>query len=286
MVERVKIIAEIGINHNGNLDLALQLCSAAKLAGADYVKFQRRNPPKCYTNAELDSPCVSPWGTTVREKVWGRELKNEDWRAIDSHCKKIGIEWSASCWDWESFLAHEEFHPPWHKVASTMALNRDFVQNVANRRKLTLISTGLLDNEGIDAIVRIFDHAGCPFVLMHCVALYPCPVERLNLRCLLGFQNILGSYSRPTCKGIGYSGHEVGIGTTPVALAFGATWIERHLTLDRSLPGADHAASIEPQGLAQLIRHIRSVELALGDGAKRLYGDEKRAISVGISKWW
>ena len=283
------IIAEIGINHNGKIDIARRMIDKAKDAGVDAVKFQRRNPHKCYTKEELAKPCESIWGHTISDKVFGRELSFQDWDRIQRHCEDLSIDWSVSCYDWESFLLSEEFNLPWHKIASSMVLNERFVRGIAERRKLTLVSTGLLNWDGVFAVASVFEQAKCPYVLNHCVSLYPCPPQRLDLITIARMRNIFiedetGPYRY--CQAIGYSGHETGVPTTVAAVAFGAEYIERHFTLDRAMYGSDQAASLEPEGLRRLVKYIRTLEQSIGEGKKLLHGDEKRVITVDTDEWW
>lgn len=279
------IIAECGINHNGDIELAKRMISVAKDIGCDAVKFQKRTIDRCYTQQELGEPCESPWGRTRRDKLRGRELSPSEYHQIDQHCKKVKIEWSASAWDMESLIFLDTFGLPWNKIASCMIGNEAFVRNVAIRRRLTLVSTGHLNWDGVKMIARLFDRSSCPFVLMHCVARYPCEPERLNLRCIQRMRReLLDEF--PHLRAVGYSGHEVGISTTIAAIALGATYIERHFTLDRTMYGADQAASVEPHGMRKIVQYARTVSKALGDGEKRLYGDEKQPISVGIDHWF
>ena len=260
-----KIIAELGINHNGDLHQAVSMATAAKAAGCEYVKLQKRDVERCYTEEELAKPCESPWGETVRDKVAGRELSWAEIQAFDSHCRNIGIEWTASCFDLASLSELGEFYPkrPFNKVASAMAKFSVFLSEVADQGILTLISTGLVTDAEVNQIVSQFDAHHCPFVLMHCCARYPAPVEQLNLSRI----QTLEAHGRRSkwFQGVGYSGHEPGVLPSVVAVERGAEWVERHFTLDRTMYGADQAASLEPAGLERLVRDVRQLEALGGD---------------------
>lgn len=274
-----KIIAELGINHNGDVDIAKAMVTKAAIAGCDYVKLQKRDVEWCYTPEQLAQPCDSPWGETIEDKVCGREL---DWDAVeflDRHCSSLDIGWSASCFDLNSLSELEGLFPqrPFNKVASAMALHQLFLREVARYGRLTLLSTGLLTDEGISRAAQVFENARCPYVIMHTTALYPAPLERLNLSVISILQEVF--HEAEHCMGIGYSGHEVGVLPSVVAAGLGATWIERHFTLDRSMYGADQSASLEPAGLERLVRDIRSLPVIRGDGNRVLHGDEKNPVT-------
>jgi N-acetylneuraminate synthase len=251
------IIADIGINANGDLGIVKKLIQAAVFAGCDAVKFQMRTVSKVYTKEFLDSPRKSPWGTTQRQQKEGLELSIPQYEQVADWCVDYGIDWSASCWDLESFLTlHDFFHPPWHKIASPMLTNLSFINEVARKRTLTHISTGMSTKEDIDRAADLFDKHNCPFTLLHCVSIYPCPTEKLNLEKIKLLQQDYPGVP------IGYSGHEVGLGPSIVAVALGAQIIERHITLDRTMYGSDQAASVEPHGFKRLVDGIREIEAA------------------------
>ena len=277
-----KIIGEIGINHNGDMEIAKLLIKAAYDAGCDWVKFQKREPDFCYSPEELQKPCDSPWGITIEDKVRGRELDWNDFLEIDNFCKELGIGWSASCFDLASARRLHTMFPrrPFNKVASAMALRETFVGAVAEQGLFTFLSTGLFESlEDIFECTSIFEKHECPYVVMHCVPNYPAPIERLNLNFITALKE---EYAEggvfKWCKGIGYSGHEISLMPSVVAAALGADYIERHITLDRALYGADQAASVEPQGLARLVRDVKQTDLILGEHDKILYGDEKNPV--------
>ncbi|MBQ9500563.1 MAG: N-acetylneuraminate synthase family protein [Lentisphaeria bacterium] len=261
-------IAEIGINHNGDINLAKKLMRVAKDAGCDAVKFQKRTIEKVYSKEQLDKPRESPWGTTTREQKYGLEFSEEQYRQIDACAKEIGIEWFASAWDMESQLFLRKFDLKYNKIASAMLPCEKFLKLVAEERKYTFIATGMSTREMIDRAVAVFRDANCPFELMHCVSTYPMNEAHANLRRI---ETLRGLYH---CK-VGYSGHEVGLAISYAAAALGATSIERHITLDRSMYGSDQAASVEPMGLRQLVGAVRKIEQALGDGSIDMQSEER-----------
>jgi len=264
----IYIIGEIGINANGDLKQAHDLIKMAKQCGADAVKFQKRDVETVYTPEYLALPRESPWGSTQRDQKAGLEFSETDYRKIDAFCKYEGIEWSASAWDYESVCMLEMLNVPWHKVASPMLTNRLFLEQVAQHQKLTFISTGMSTWNDVDDAVAIFNYHKCPFVLMHCVSMYPCPESACNIRVLDEMK------ARYPGVALGYSGHEVGILPSILAVASGATVIERHITLDRAMYGSDQAASLEKRGLELLVKYCRDVHEALGDGVKRILDEE------------
>ena len=261
------IIAEIGINHNGDLEIAKKLIDVAKEAGADAVKFQKRTIDLVYDQAMLDGPRESPWGTTQREQKEGLEFGQEEYQEIDSYCKQVGIEWFASAWDVESQKFLQQFNLNYNKIASAMIVYEDLLKIVASEGKHTFISTGLSTLEDIDKAVQIFKDNGCSFELMHCVSTYPMKDENANL------QTINTLRDRYNCD-VGYSGHESGLAISYAAAAFRITSLERHITLDRAMYGSDQSASIEPRGLLMLVGATRKIINALGDGKKRILDEE------------
>ncbi len=264
----VFVIAEIGINHNGDLDLARQLIDAAVDAGCDAVKFQKRTLDAVYTQQELDKPRESPWGTTNREQKQGLEFGDAEYRAIDEYCKEKGIPWFMSAWDVQSQKDMQKFDCKYNKVSSARLTHTGLLKEVASEGKYTFISTGMATITEIEDAVQIFRAANCPFEIMHCVSTYPAKPGDLNLRCIATLREQFG------CP-VGYSGHETGLSTSVAAVALGATSIERHITLDRTMYGSDQAASVEPQGMRRLVRDIRVVESAMGDGIKRVLEAEE-----------
>lgn len=259
------IIAEIGINHNGDVNIAKQLIDVAKDAGADAAKFQKRTIDVVYTKELLDSPRKSPWGITQRAQKEGLEFGLKEYREIDTYCRKKEIEWFASAWDIESQKFIRQFNYKYNKIASAMIVYEDLLKDVASEKKHTFISTGMTELRQIDRAVEIFRSAECPFELMHCVSTYPMADEDANLNCIKTLRD------RYQCN-VGYSGHEVGLAVSYAAAALGITSLERHITLDRAMYGSDQAASVEPMGFRQLVGAVRKIEKAMGNG--------NRAISI------
>lgn len=260
---RTIVTAEIGINHNGDLNLAKQLIDVALEAGCDAVKFQKRTVDKVYTQEYLDQPRESPWGTTQRAQKEGLEFGEEEYEEIDRYCKEKGIEWFASAWDIDSQLFLRRFDCKYNKVASAMLTNDALLNEIAKEKKYTFIATGMSTYDEIDHAVEIFRAHGCPFELMHCNSTYPMPAEDANLKLIRKLAE------RYQCK-VGYSGHEAGTFVSTCAVAAGATSIERHITLDKTMYGSDQKASIEPDELRELVKNIRTVETIMGTGEKVL----------------
>jgi N-acetylneuraminate synthase len=261
------IIAEIGINHNGDVAIAKKLIDVACLAGADAVKFQKRTIYLVYTKEELDKPRESPWGATNRELKEALEMDFEEYSQIDRYCKEKKIEWFASAWDSESREFLRRFDLKYNKVASAMLTNTELVNMIAEEKKYTFVSTGMSDYEEIDRAVAIFRKHNCPFELMHCVSSYPINDEKANLKVISALKE------RYRCK-VGYSGHEVGLAVSYAAAALGISSLERHITLDRAMYGSDQPASVEPIGFMQLCGAVRKIEKAIGDGIKRITPQE------------
>jgi len=253
------IIAEIGINHNGDVGIAKQLIDVAKDAGADAVKFQKRTIDLVYSKELLDSMRESPWGNTQRAQKEGLEFGLAQYQEIDAYCKQKGIEWFASAWDIESQKFLRQFNLKYNKIASAMIVYEDLLKEVASEKKYTFISTGMTEIEQIDRAVEIFKSAHCPFEIMHCVSTYPMEDEDANLNCIKTLRD------RYKCN-VGYSGHEVGLAVSYAAAALGIASLERHITLDRAMYGSDQAASIEPAGFRQLVGAVRKIEKAMGTG--------------------
>jgi len=261
------IIAEIGINHNGSIDIAKQLIDVAKDSGADAVKFQKRTIDLVYTKEFLDSPRQSPWGTTQREQKEGLEFGLEEYKEIDRYCREKGIPWFASAWDLESQKFLRQFDLKYNKIASAMLVYEPLLYMVAEEKKHTFISTGMSKIADIDRAVAIFRKASCPFELMHCVSTYPMMDEDANLNRIKSLRERYG------CN-VGYSGHEVGLAVSYAAAALGITSLERHITLDRAMYGSDQASSVEPAGFRMLVGAVRKIEKAMGDGALEMNAKE------------
>src|SRR5439155_4248390 len=260
-MNKVYIIAEIGINHNGDLNIAKQLIDLAIKCGCDAVKFQKRTIETVYSKVMLDSPRESPWGTTTRQQKEALEFGLIEYREIDRYCRERNIAWFASAWDIESQEFLRKFNLKHNKVASAMITNQPFVEYVAAEKKHTFVSTGMCTLEQLDETVAIFRKHACPFTLMHTVSIYPCKEDDLNLACI---QTLKKRYGVP----VGYSGHEVSPMPSIIAASLGAVAVERHITLDRAMYGSDQAASLEVRGLETLVKGIRSYEVCLGTGDK------------------
>ena len=264
---KIFVMAEIGINHNGDLSIAKQLIDVAKVAGADAVKFQKRTIEKVYSKEELDKPRESPWGTTTREQKLGLEFGKAEYDEIDRYCKEKGIEWYASAWDLESQVFLRQYNLNYNKIASAMITHLELLREVASEHKHTFISTGMCDLAMIDRAVDIFRKADCPFELMHCVSTYPTNDEDANLNCIPALRE------HYHCN-VGYSGHEGGLAVSYAAAALGITSLERHITLDRAMYGSDQAVSLEPALFIQLIGGLRKIEKAIGNGIKTIQEKE------------
>ena len=264
----VFVTAEIGINHNGNIEITKQLIDAAKAAGCDAVKFQKRTVDKVYSKEILDSPRESLWGTTTREQKLGLEFEKREYDIIDEYCKSRKIEWYASAWDIDSQIFLRQYDLKHNKIASAMLTYHQLLSTVAEEKKYTFISTGMSTMEQIHDAVNIFKNHDCPFELQHSVSTYPMKTEEANLRCIQTLRESFG------CN-VGYSGHESsGYLICDIAVALGATSIERHITLDRAMYGSDQSASLEIHGLFRQVRDIRQIEFILGDGIKRVLESE------------
>jgi len=265
------LIAEIGINHNGDLTIAKQLIDAAAAAGFDAVKFQKRTIDVVYSKELLDGPRESPWGTTQREQKEGLEFSKDQYKEIDRYCKEKKIQWTASAWDVDSQDFIASFNVSFNKVASPMLGHRPLLSKIAAEGKLTYISTGMSTLEEIEEVVKLFRDKGCPFELMHCNSTYPMKEEDANLSCIPMLRE------KFNCN-VGYSGHESSlIKVCVAAVALGATSIERHITLDRTMYGSDQAASIEAHSLGNFVESVRAVPGILGTGKKLLSQSEEAA---------
>ena len=263
IARHVLIIAEIGINHNGDVGIAKRLIDMAKNGGCDAVKFQKRTIDIVYSQEYLDSPRESPWGTTQREQKEALEFGKEEYDEIDAYCREVGVDWFASAWDVPSQHFLRQYNLKYNKIASPMITHRELLETVAEERKPSFISTGMCTYEDIDAAVEIFRRYDCPFVLMHCISEYPVAESILNLRCV---NELRVRYGCP----VGYSGHEVTMFPSVLAAMMGAVAIERHITLDRAMYGSDQAASLEKRGLELVLSGIRTIPTVMGDGVKRV----------------
>jgi N-acetylneuraminate synthase len=260
------VIGEIGLNHNGDVAIAKRLIESAKVAGCDAVKFQKRTPDLCVPPAQRDLMRETPWGIMSYIEYRRRiELGQAAFEEIDQHCKRLGIQWFASCWDEPSVDFIEAFHPPCYKIPSASLTDDALLKHHRRYGRPIILSTGMSTTDEIDRAVNLLGEDN--LVLMHTTSTYPCKPEELNLRVIPFLKN------RYRCP-IGYSGHETGLQTTLAAVALGAVFVERHITLDRAMWGSDQAASVEPYGMIRLVRDIRTVEAALGDGVKQVYKSE------------
>jgi N-acetylneuraminate synthase len=264
------IIAEIGINHNGSLETAKKLIDIAAVAGCNAVKFQKRNPDVCVPEHQKSVSRETPWGTmSYLEYKYRMEFGQEEYDIIDQYCKEKNIEWSASPWDMDSLKFLLQYDVPFIKIPSAMITNEELLRASARTGKEVIFSTGMSTLEEIDTAVGWMREESADFAILHCNSTYPAPIEDLNLKCIQTLKKRYG------CE-VGYSGHEFRLGTTVASVYLGATIIERHITLDRTMWGSDHLCSVEPQGLIKLVKGIRELESALGDGEKRVTKGEEQ----------
>lgn len=262
----VFVIAEIGINHNGDLDIAKKLIDIARSAGCDAVKFQKRTVEAVYTKEELERPRENPFGTTNGDLKRGLEFGETEYREIDRYCKEKNILWFASPWDAGSVDFLEKFDVPCYKVASASLTDEALLRHIKSKGKPVILSTGMSTVEQIKRAVEVLGEDN--LILLHCTSTYPSKPEELNLRVISWMKENF------TCP-IGYSGHETGVMQSVMAVLLGACVIERHITLDRAMWGSDQAASLEPSGLDRMVRDIRLIPVSLGDGKKIVLESEK-----------
>ena len=275
--KNVFIIAEIGINHNGDLEIAKRLIDMAAETGCDAVKFQKRTVETVYTEDVLDSPRESPWGTTQRAQKLALEFGRDQYDEIDEYCRKKGIEWFASAWDVQSQEFLRRYGLKYNKIASALLTHADLIEAVASERKLTFVSTGMSSYDEIDTAVEIFKRYDCPIVIMHTVSEYPAHEASLNLLVIPELQK---RYSCP----VGYSGHETTMMPSVIAAMLGAVAIERHITLDRAMYGSDQAASLERRGLEMMVSYIRTIPEVMGDGVKKVTSAEEK-VAEKLRYW-
>jgi N-acetylneuraminate synthase len=261
------VIAEIGINHNGSLETAKRLIDEAVETGCDAVKFQKRTIDVVYTPELLDQPRESPWGSTQREQKEGLEFGKDEYDEIARYCAERDIAWFGSAWDAESFEFLASYDPPHHKVASAMIAHPEFLELVAKSGIHTFVSTAMSEWDDVDGAVEVFRRHDCPFTLMHAVATYPMPDDQANVAAMLELRE------RYDCP-VGFSSHEVGLICSVMAAALGATALERHITLDRTMYGSDQAASLEKRGLELLVRDVRALPAIYGQGGKQVTEEE------------
>jgi N-acetylneuraminate synthase len=259
------VVAEIGINHNGDIDLAKRLISVAVAAGCDAVKFQKRTVEVVYTVEELAKPRENPFGPTNGDLKFGLEFEREEYEEIDAFCKSVKMQWFGSPWDEASVDFLEQFAVPVHKIASASLTDDNLLRHIRKTGKPIILSTGMSTYAEIDHAVEVLGKEN--LILMHTTSTYPANYDELNLRAI---PTMIERYGVP----VGYSGHETGIPTSVCAAAIGACCVERHITMDRAMWGSDQAASLEPNGVSRLVRDIRLWELSKGDGVKRVYERE------------
>jgi N-acetylneuraminate synthase len=268
-VSKVFITAEIGINHNGVVETAKKLIEAAKWAGADAVKLQKRTVAVVYAD-ELDKPRESPWGKTLGDQKFGLELNREQYDQIDRYCEQLGIPWYASAWDLEALEFLSRYTCKWNKIASAMATHWPLVAAVAAQKKPTFLSTAMCSDQQVAQALSYFDAVPC--TLMHCIGVYPAQEWMLNLRAIPALKEKFGVT-------VGYSGHEVSVSPSVIAVVLGAVAVERHITIDRAMYGSDQAASLEPHGFKSLVEQIRKVSLVLGDGVRKILPAEEEVAA-------
>ena len=277
LAKRVFVIAEIGINHNGDLAIARQLISAAHAAECDAVKFQKRDIEMVYPAEMLAQPRQSPWGTTQRDQKQGLEFGDAEYDEIDRYCRELGIAWFASAWDVSSLAFLRRYRIGYNKVASAMLTHRALVEAVAAEQKLTFASTGMCTLEQVDAAMAVFSRHACPVVLMHTVSTYPTAPSELNLAAIETLRRRYGVL-------VGYSGHEASVEPSVIAAMLGAVAVERHITLDRGMYGSDQSASLEPHELSDLVARLRALPAMFGDGEKRVSAAEA-AVAAKLRYW-
>jgi N-acetylneuraminate synthase len=272
MIGNIFLIAEIGINHNGDLNIAKKLMDNAKLANFDAVKFQKRTIDVVYSKEILDIPRESPWGTTTREQKEGLEFSYEEYQEIDKYAKHINIEWFASAWDLNSLEFLKKFNLNYNKIASAMIVDKNFLKEVAKQKKHTFIATGMSTLENIKDAVNIFTENKCSFELMHCVSTYPMKSSDANLKTISALKKTFN------CN-VGYSGHENGIAVSLAASFFGLSSLERHITLDRTMYGSDQAASLELSGMKNLTESLEKFFIAFGEPKLGFITEEEKLIA-------
>lgn len=272
------LIAEIGINHNGDIEIAKQLIKTAKDCGFDSVKFQKRTINIVYDQKTLDSPRESPWGTTTRDQKFGLEFEKKEFDEIDKYCRELNIDWFASAWDLESLDFLENYNLKYHKIASAMITNIEFIEAISKKKKYTYISTGMSDFGIIDKAIEIFNKNNCKFELMHSVSAYPCPEDQLNL-------NLIPIMKKRYGCNVGYSGHESSVSPSIVAVVLGATSLERHITLDRTMYGSDQSASLEKKGCMELISVVKKIPKVIGSETKKQILECEKIVAKKLRYW-
>ena len=272
MINNIYLIAEIGINHNGDIEIAKKLIDNAKDSNFDAVKFQKRTLDKVHSKEALDAKRESPWGTTNREQKQGLEFSEDEYKIIDEYCKLKNIDWFASAWDLESLEFLSKFNLKFNKIASAMITDKNFLSGVAKEKKHTFISTGMSTLEDIKNAINIFKDYNCPFELMHCASTYPMRPEDANLLTISALKKMFG------CN-VGYSGHENGVSVSLAASMLGISSLERHITLDRTMYGSDQSASLELSGMKSLTESLKKMSIALGEPRIGHITDEEKLIA-------
>jgi len=275
MISKPFTIAEIGINHNGDINIAKQLIKNAKLAKFDAVKFQKRNVNLVYSEEQLSVPRESPWGSTTREQKEGLEFGKEEYDEIDSFCKQNKIEWFASAWEKDSLAFLQRYNLKFNKIASAMIVDTDFLKAVAMEKKHTFISTGMSTKKDIDQAIKIFKESNCSYELMHCISTYPMKPEHANLQTI---NHLKDEYK---CN-VGYSGHENGTLISLLATSMGISSLERHITLDRTMYGSDQAASLEMKGMVALIEGVEKCIKCIGENKLGFVFEEEKPIAAKL----
>lgn len=265
---KTTIIAEIGINHNGDIEIAKRLIKASKDAGADIVKFQKRDINSTYSQEELDKPRETPFGKTNRDLKLALEFGEAEYDEIDEYCQQVGIDWMVSCWDLPSVEFMKQYDLKYNKIASALLTHKELLTAIAKEKKHTFISTGMSTVQEIEQALMIFENYKCPVTLLHCNSQYPMPDAQANLKCI---QFMKEHFLCP----IGYSCHSTGVVSPSLAVTLGASVIEKHITLDRSMWGSDQSASVEPDGFKRMVDYIRLAEISVGDGHKVVYAGEE-----------
>ena len=276
-MDNVFIIAEIGINHNGDISIAKKLIDLASDSGCDDVKFQKRDINLVYDENEMDTPRESPWGNTFGEQKKGLEFEEKEYIEIDNYCKEKNIEWFASAWDLNSLNFINRFDTKYNKVASAMIVDTDFLKEVAKQKKYTFISTGMASEKDISTAVKIFKDSGTEFELMHCVSTYPMKIEDANLE-------TINALKEKYKVNVGYSGHESGLAVSFAAMKYDISSLERHITLDRAMYGSDQSASLEKAGLQNLVKTIRKMEIAFGHNKLGHITEDEEKIAKKLRK--
>ena len=271
-MKKIFIIGEIGINHNGDVELAKKLILKSKEAGCDAVKFQKRDIDLVYEKEFLNSFRESPWGKTQRDQKAGLEFEKKEFDEIDRYSKELGIYWFASAWDMNSVEFLKKYNLKYNKIASAMIVDKQLVEAVAIQKKHTFISTGMSSLDDIENAINIFKKHHCPFELMHCISTYPMKTEDANLRTIIALKKNF------KCD-VGYSGHESGLAVSYAAASLGISSLERHITIDRTMYGSDQASSLEMDGFTTLIKVIRKIELALGEEKLGLILEQEKPIA-------